>query len=327
MDRLKAMEAFVRIVDLGSFSAAATKMGVSNGVLSKHLTKLEQFLGARLLNRSTRHTSLTNIGREYYEFCVRILNDLRNQEAAIANLHGEMSGEIKVLVSKGFGNLHMGQATSDFMRLYPEIRVDLTLCEDTYIRSHSMIENGYDVAIRLSKIEEDSRIVARRIGTYDWIICASPRYLDEKGEPKELRELGNHKLLVSAKHAPDGFWICPDDENVSSLRLKTHLKANSFAALRRAALDGHGIALLPTYCVGSDLQQGTLRQVLADFALTEQVFAVLPHRALMPKKIQAFVKFMGKLFQEANWRGPDSQKRLPQDEVKPPTAKGSGFLQ
>jgi DNA-binding transcriptional LysR family regulator len=308
MDRLKAMETFVRVVDAGSFSSAASQMGVSNGLLSKHIMKLETLLGARLLNRTTRQINVTKIGREYHDFCVRILNDIRNQEATIADLQSDTRGELKVLVAKGFGSLHMGDAVSQFMRMYPDIQINLTLRENSFVRSHEIIENGYDVAIRWSKMEKDSAIIARRLGTLRWVVCAAPRYLEGKLEPEEPKDLEGHKILVTSRHAPDGFWRYNDGASRTPRKIAVHMRANSLIVLREAALQGQGIALLPTYCVGRDLQRGALRRVAQHLRTPDQpIYAIFPYRQLLPRKVRVFVDFMGKRLRKASWEedGPD----------------------
>jgi len=309
MDRFKTMETFVRVVDAGSFSAAASQMGVSNGLLSKHIMKLEAQLGARLLNRTTRHISVTKIGRDYHDFCVRILNEIRTQEATIADLHSDTGGELKVLVSKGFGSLHMGDVVCQFMQLYPDIQINLTLRENSQVRSHDIIENGYDIAIRWSKMERDSTIVARRLGTLRWVVCAAPSYLANKPEPQEPKDLTGHKILVTSRHAPDGFWRYADGTSRVPRKIPVHMRANSLIILREAALQGQGIALLPTYCVGQDLHEGTLRQVVPTLETAEQpIYAILPHRHLMPKKVRVFVEFMGRHLRDSPW---EKERALP----------------
>jgi DNA-binding transcriptional LysR family regulator len=204
MHRFEAMDTFVRVVANGSFAGAAEEMNVSRAIVTKRIMQLETALGAKLLNRTTRRLSATEIGLRYFDFCSRILNEMREEEANIGRLQQQPLGHLKVLAAKSFGSLHMGQAVSSFIQLYPGIQVSLTL-SDVTIRSLDPVEYGVDVAVRLQQ-QPDSSLFVRRLGTVVWVPCAAPAYIAQHGEAQHPLELGRHACLMHQVYMPDGHW-------------------------------------------------------------------------------------------------------------------------
>lgn len=299
MDRLKTMESFVRVVKAGSFSAAAGQLGMSRAMVTKHIIALERRLGARLLNRTTRRLALTEIGGEYYEFCARILREFETEEFSVARLQKEPQGSLRVIAPKSFGSLHLGAAIAKFALAYPKIAVSLIL-EDSSVRTFEFAENEYDVAIRLSPIA-NSTIAARKIGSLPWVVCASPAYLKRRGAPAAPKDLARHNCLLHVKLSPDRIWRFGGAAKTNrSIKVDGTFSSNSVLILRDAALAGLGVALLPTYCVGHDLDAGTLRRVLPEFPIRDRpLYVLFPENRLIPKKVRIFIAFIAAWYRSA----------------------------
>ncbi len=244
MDRLKAMETFVRVVRDGSFAAAAAKLGLSRAIVTKHVMQLEKQLGVRLINRTTRRSSVTDIGQGYFDFCVRVLAEMAEQDALVTRLQEEPRGELKLLAPKSFGSLHLGNVAAEFMALYPEIRVSLML-SDVSLHAFDLVEHGFDLAIRLHS-PSDSSLVARRIGSFHWLPCASPAYLTAHGAPATLDDLARHKCLLHSRHA-DGVWHF--ERESGEFPVKVHRRHDD--QQRHGAAPGH--AQRPGHRAAADL--------------------------------------------------------------------------
>lgn len=302
MDRLKAMETFVRVVREGSFAAASDQLGLSRAIVTKHVMQLEKQLGARLINRTTRRFSVTEIGQTYFDFCVRVLQDMAEQDALVNRLQEEPRGELKVLAPKSFGSLYLGNIVSDFMERYPEIRVTLML-SDVSMHGLDLVEHGFDLAIRV-QAPSDSSLVTRRIGALQWVLCASPAYLAAHGEPQTLDDLTRHKCLLHSKHG-DGVWHFDTSHGQQPVKVAGVISTNSVMVLHQVARNNMGIALLPTYCVGPDLATGALKQVLRDYAGPhESIYVLYPHRHLVATKIRLFIDFVAARISACPWDMP-----------------------
>lgn len=297
MDRLKTMESFVRVVKAGSFAGAGTQLGVSRAIISKHLQDLEDYLGARLFHRTTRRLSLTEIGLEYYGFCTRILDEMESEREDVTQLQREPRGTIKLMAPKSFGNLHIGPAIADFIGRYPEVHVSMLLSDDS-LNSYDLVDNGIDLAIRLSPVTESSA-VARRIGMLRWVLCSSPKYLKAHGTPRHPDDLARHNCLVHLKSSPDSVWRFKGPRGEATIKVAGSLSANSSLALRAGVKSGLGIALLPAYCIGPDLKSGNLIEVMTGYHLPERpVFALYPHRRHLPHKVRLLIDFLAERFRD-----------------------------
>ena len=295
MDLLKTMDSFVRVVRTGSFAGAAEQLGVSRAIVSKHIQFLEGHLAARLLYRSTRRLNLTEIGKSYHAFCIRILAQMEEQRVAVAGLQSEPRGTLKVMAPKSFGNTYVGAAIADFVARYPEVKVSLLL-QDGSVSSRDLIDNGVDVAIRLSPIN-NSTTIARQIGVSRWILCAAPAYLAAHGHPQAPDELARHNCLVHLKSSPDSLWALTGPKGPAPVKVAGTFAANSALALRAAATKGLGIALLPLYSISTDLAEGRLVEVLPDHRGPERpIIALYPHRPLLQAKVRLLVEFLAEHF-------------------------------
>lgn len=303
MDNLKAMEAFAAVVRCRSYAAAAESLGVSRAVVTKYVMQIENHLGARLLNRTTRRVSPTEVGEDYYGFCVDVLAGIRDKEAAIAARQHEAEGTVKVMAPKSFGSLYLGGVFADFVTRHPAIHVSLFLT-DLSLRSFDLVESGFDLAIRLTA-QADSSLMSRRIGTARWVLCAAPGYLAAHGAPNAPETLGNLPCVMHTRSPsmPGGAtWTFHGSDRDVTVKVTGPITVNSVMAARQAALEGAGLALLPTYCIGPDLKAGTLQAVLTDYAVAEeQISVIFPHRDLLPRKSRLVIDFLAEAFQSPPW--------------------------
>ena len=295
MDRIRTFESFVRVVKAGSFAGAANQTGVSRAMISKHIQDLESHLQARLFHRTTRRLSLTEVGANYYEFCVHILGEIDGKRTDIAALQREPRGALRLMAPKSFGNLRLAPLVAEFVALYPEMHVTMLLTDDS-LNTFDLVDHGIDLAIRLSPSAQSSAI-ARRIGGLQWILCASPGYLTQSAPPQTPGDLRQHNCLVHLKFAPDSIWRFTGPKGQAAVTVSGSLSANSSMALRAGALRDLGIALLPDYCVDDALASGALRKVLPDYRLAVRPFFVIyPHKRNLPHKVRLMVEFLSDKF-------------------------------
>jgi DNA-binding transcriptional LysR family regulator len=293
MDRLGTMEAFVAVVDAGSFSAAALRLRSSKSLVSRQIAALESELGARLFQRTTRSLTLTEEGRRYHEQVVRILADIAEANRSLSNLQAAPRGLLRVNAPMSFGYLHLAPAVPDFLMQCPEVELDLTM-NDRYV---DLIEEGVDLALRLGRLA-DSSLVARKLAPARRVVCASPTYLREHGVPQTPDDLKRHQCLCYSNIAASDEWrFVRQDGKTWPVEVKGRLHANNGDALREAALKGLGLVFLPTFIVGRDLQAGSLVSVLTDYVAQDSgLYAVYPHARHLSPKVRAFVDFLASRF-------------------------------
>jgi DNA-binding transcriptional LysR family regulator len=293
LDRITSMQVFVRVAALGSFSAAARALHLSQTMVTKHVAALEERLGVKLLHRSTRRLVLTEGGRSYLAACERILAEIEEAEASASLDRIEPRGTLRLNVPLTFGFRHVVPAITEFSRLYPAILVELGLAD----RVVDLIEEGWDLAIRIGRLK-DSSLVARRIAPCRTAVCAAPSYLREHGTPKTLDDLSGHNCLGYTLPSAAGAtrWVFgPEGDLVVSVQ--GNLRANNGDALLAAALAGHGLIYQPTFLVGDSLRRGDLVRVLSEYPTYDlAVHAVLPSGRQAPAKVRAFVEFLAERF-------------------------------
>ncbi len=294
------MESFVRVVRAGSFTIAASQLGLSRALVSRHVDDLETHLGARLLNRSTRSLSLTEEGTAYLEFCERVFSEIELNEQAISRTRTEPTGMLKVLAPKSFGTMHLADAVIAFAKAQPRLRVSLMLENTPYRGTYEFGERGLDLVLCFSTVRTAS-VTEEEIASLDWIVCASPAYLARAGRPRTPAELAQHSCLVHVDVAPnDSVWRFegPKDgtgplKSPVSVKVRGDFFSNSALGLRKAAVADLGIALVPSYCVADDLAAGRLEQVLPDYRVgARTLLAVYPRARVTPRKVAAFVEFL-----------------------------------
>lgn len=300
MPDLNLMAVYAHVVEGGSFSAAARRLGMSRSAVSKAVTKLEKALGARLLNRSTRHLSTTEIGAAFAEHCSRILDEATAAEQVVTSLHAKPRGVLKVAASVAFGTLHVAPALADFLERYPDLKIDMTITD----RTIDLAEEGYDVVVRVAR-EVPPNVVARRLAPVRRKLCATPGYFEQHGAPLAPQDLVSHNCLDYVHSGEQGLWRFTGPEGEIAVPVSGRLRINDDEALSQAVLGGLGIALLPTFIVGRELQTGSLRAALSEYIPVEQhVYAIyLPTRHL-PAKVRCFIDFLLEQFGAAPyWDG------------------------
>jgi DNA-binding transcriptional LysR family regulator len=293
LDRVTGMQVFVRVAALGSFSAAARALHLSQTMVTKHVAALENRLGVKLLHRSTRRLVLTEGGRSYLAACERILAEIEEAEASASLDRIEPRGTLRLNVPLTFGLRQIVPALTAFSRLHPAVSVDLGLA-DRYV---DLIEEGWDLAIRVGRLK-DSGLVARRLAPCRTIVCAAPSYLEARGAPRTLNDLSGHNCLgytlPSAIGA--GRWAFGAEGDLV-VPVEGNLRANNGDALLAAALAGQGLIYQPTFIVGDSLRDGSLLRVLSGHPTLELgVHAVLPSGRQAPAKVRAFVEFLAERF-------------------------------
>jgi DNA-binding transcriptional LysR family regulator len=294
MDRFRAAEIFRAIVECGSYTGAAKILGLSRSHLSKLIKELEDSLGARLLNRSTRQVRLTALGRDYYRSIVRILEDFRGLEESIRFQQSHVAGAIKVLAPKSFGVTALVRVVERFIALYPDVEITIYLLD----QDRDISEHGFDLALRYGA-QADSTYISRKICSVRFIACAAPDYLKRRGVPKVPDDLARHQCLRNVISAKNSTWkFCGPEETVQ-VAVRGALAANTSLPLREAALRGLGIGLFPRFGVEEDLKKGTLVEVLANYRVPElPLYAIYPDRNVTAK-LRVFIGFLASSFGES----------------------------
>lgn len=292
MDLLAGMAVFARVVDAGGISAAARDLRLSKSAVSKQLAALEDRLGARLLQRTTRRMSLTEAGANFLEHCRRVVAEAEAAESAVGALQAEPRGVLRVNAPMTFGTMHLAAAIPDFLARYPRVNVDLSLND----RLVDLLDEGFDVAVRIAKLA-DSSLVARKLAPARRVMVAAPSYLDRRGRPASLAELSAHDILSYSYLSSTDEWRFDGPDGEESVRLDGRLKANNGEVLLAACLAGSGIAALPTFISGPSLRAGTLVRVLPQYQNTGiGIHAVWPTGRHLSAKVRAFVDFLAERF-------------------------------
>ncbi len=260
MDKLEAMNAFVKVLTHGSYAEAGRALGLTRSAVSKAVMELEQLLGARLLDRTTRRVSATEVGHAYYERCVDIVARVEETEMQISRLHDEPRGVLRVNAPMSFGALYLGPAIAEFMAGYPDLRIELTL-NDRFI---DPLEEGVDVTVRIG-VMQDSSLIARRLAAVRRVLVAAPAYLKIHGTPKGPGDLTSHRCLVYGHTTTLQRWELTHDGQPLQAAVNSVLCSNNGDVLRAAAIGGQGIATLPTFLVGPDIKARRLKVVLPDY--------------------------------------------------------------
>lgn len=293
MDRWQAMEAFVRVVESGTFVAAAERLKMSTSSLSRLVADLEQHLGARLLNRTTRRLSLTEIGQSYYERCVTLLADLSEAEAIAGQAAAQPRGTVRITCSHGMAELRVAPAIATFVERHPAVKFDLVVSD----RLVDLVEEGFDLAIRVGPVGSE-RLVARRLGAIRLLLAAAPAYLARRGTPATLADLASHDALTYAYSSSPRLWRLLDSAGAAhDVRVGGSLHANSGEALRSAALAGLGLIYEPDFLLGEALARGELVRVLPAYTgATGDIWAVYPSRRHLSLKVRLFVDHIARDF-------------------------------
>lgn len=292
MDKLQAMQLFVRVVDSGSYTAAADQMEISRALASKLVQALEDQLGVRLLHRTTRKLSLTEAGERYYQRVSEILGSLNEAEALASELQADPRGRLRVSAPMSFAIHHLGAAVAEFQQRHPRIELELTLND----RQVDLVEEGFDMAVRIAKLA-DSSLVARRIAPCRMLLVASPDYLRRAGEPQHPQDLVAHNYLSYTLAARRDEIVLANGAERETVNLNGSLRVNNGDVIASAAAAGLGFCVSPSFLVWQRLQRGELVELLPQWQIPEiAVHAVYPAGRTLPAKTRSFIDYLVERF-------------------------------
>jgi DNA-binding transcriptional LysR family regulator len=288
VDLLSSMRTYVAVVDSGSFASAATRLDVSRAMVSKQVQKLEEHLGTRLLNRTTRRLSLTETGRAFHERSVQILSDVNEAEQIAGQMTTMPRGVLRVTIPLSYGQHRLGSIIGAYTQAYPQVQLDIALSD----RKVDLVEEGFDVAIRIGALPQ-SDLIARKLGVAHGIVCASPGYLATHGTPQTPGELSEHACLSYSLSGDGADWRLESANEHAIVPVTGPMKADNGDIIRLAAVAGAGIAFQPHFIVGEDTAAGRLVHVLPEWQSAEMgIYAVYPSRKHLSAKVRTFVDFL-----------------------------------
>jgi DNA-binding transcriptional LysR family regulator len=294
MDRLTAMSMFVRVVETGSFSAVAKEINTTQPTISKNVAELESWLGAKLLNRSTRSLRLTESGSDYYERCVAILQEVDEAEQSVGQLQTQPKGVVRISTVVAFGRLHVVPRLAQFIASYPDIRIDVRMND----RIVDMVEEGVDVAFRMGKLP-DSSLIAKTLCCSPMVTVAAPEYLKSHGIPQHPRDLKEHDCVIYTDLARSHDIDYLEDGDPLRIRVEGPLMTNNTEAMRAALLSGLGIAKAPKWLVGDALERGELVPLLDGYQTNPiDIHAVYPSGRHLPSKVRCFIDYFAEQYKQ-----------------------------
>ncbi|KYF66570.1 LysR family transcriptional regulator [Sorangium cellulosum] len=281
---------FMAVVDEGSFIAGGQAMGLTRSAAGKAVNRLEDRLGVRLLNRTTRALSLTDEGRVFYDRCLQILAAVDDAEASVAGRSGTPRGLLRLTVPDAFGRLVVLPLLRKYLEAWPDLQVEVSFTD----RLADIVEEGFDLAVRIGEPPPDTRLISRWVARYKAVLCASPSYIAERGEPLNLDELAGHDCLIFSSRNRRQSWRFVGDEGAwVKAQGPSRLRLDSGEAIRDAAVAGLGIAFLPDFLVAQDLAAGRLQQVLPDVEAEDvKIVTIYPTRRLLEPRVRRFIDLM-----------------------------------
>lgn len=301
MDRVVSIQLFIRIVETGSFSKGASAVGIAQPTATKAVAAMEQRLGARLLHRSTRGVTPTEVGALYYQKCKHIANEIDEADNLATLIQSQVGGTLRISTSVGFGRRVLVPLVLKYMGEHPDVTLDVSF-DDRYV---DLVEQGVDLAIRMGRLA-DSSLGARYLGRNPWVMVAAPSYLRAHPAPQLPTDLENHRCLIYSSVQGDERWnfVGPGGEE-SSVPVKGPLRSNNLSALLAAARSGMGLAVLPWYVARESVASGVVLPVLTNHALpTQDVHAVFPSPKLVPLKVSSFISFLQQALAGNWWQAP-----------------------
>lgn len=288
MDTLKSMKVFTTVVAAGSFAAAASRLDMSRAMASKHVLYLEERLGTRLLQRTTRKLGLTDSGAAYYERCAQILEEVEEAEAGAANLSATPRGILRLTMPISFSVRHVGPLITRYLEKYPEVQIDATLSD----RRIDLIEEGLDLALRVGP-SPDPGLIARRLATDRLVICAAPTYLEHHGRPARPEDLARHNCVLYSYSAAGSEWKMTGPDGEHTVKVSGNMRVNNGDLLNQVVLSGAGLMCQPEFLVGEDIRAGRLEEVLKEYSCEPLgIYAVFPSRKHLSAKTRTFVDFL-----------------------------------
>lgn len=297
MNKLREIECFIAVADLGSFVKAAEALGISKAAVSRTVLELEARLGSRLMQRTTRRLSLTEAGALYLERCKQIVAALEEADDLLSSGNAKPTGLLRINAPLTFGVLHLAPLWPMFLERHPEISLDITLSD----RIVDIIDEGYDMAIRIARLS-DSTLVHRKLTSTSLHVCASPAYLDAHGTPAHPHELAQHQTISYSYNQSKDEWQFSGPEGPVSVRVSSRLHVNNGDSCVQAALGGIGITRQPTFMIDQHLRSGQLVSILEDYGSPELgIYAVYPSRTHLPAKMRAMLDFLTEAFAQVHW--------------------------
>jgi len=293
MNLFSNLELFVKTIEVGNFSALGRQLHMAPSSISRQINTLEEDLGVRLLQRTTRSISLTEAGQIYFERVSKILGDLEEAQLAITQLQANPRGVLRLNIAIPFGERNIVPLIPEFLAQYPDLKIDLAL-ED---RAIDLVEERVDLAIRIGRLS-DSSIVARKLADNQFVVCASQQYFETHGLPVTPDDLTHHNCIINKNIHNSDTWQFRDGKSTQNISVSGNFLANTGGALYRAMLSNLGIAVLPTWFVGEDIKQGTLQAVLEDYevdlpAMTDSaIYALYPAGEYLPPKVRVFIDYL-----------------------------------
>lgn len=297
MDRFQEMQAFVAVVDAGSFVRAADALDISKTAVSRLVGDLEARLGTRLLHRTTRKLSLTPEGEVFHERCRQVLDDVSEAEAELTVRSGESVGRLRINVPVTFGLLHLAPLWPAFMALHPKVELDITLAD----RVVDLVDEGYDLAVRIARLQPSS-LVSRQLSSTRLVLCASPEYLRRHGTPVHPSDLAQHAVIAYTLLSTGDHWAFEGPQGPVGVTVAPRMRTNSGDTCCAAALQHRGLVLQPTFLVGPHLASGALVEVLPQYRSIELgVFAVYPSRKHLTPKVRVLIDFLVDALRARAW--------------------------
>lgn len=294
MGQLENMQIFIKVVETGGITKAAEQLNLAKSAVSKRLSEIEKQLSVKLINRTTRKSSLTEAGNAYYQKCKLILEEVDDLNCQISSVQQSLNGALKLAVPLSFGVVHLVKALELFAKQHPSLQMDLDF-SDRYI---DLVEEGFDLAIRIGTLA-DSSMHARAIAPISHILCASPEYLALNGSPSTPEQLKSHPLLRYSRMPLAGIELTDKDNKKFTVPMESHCIANNGDFLKAMAVSGHGIAFLPRFIVWQELANGTLESVMQNYQLAQmKAYAVYPQNRYLPKKVRMLIDFLSEHFGE-----------------------------
>ena len=288
MDLFASMRMYVAVVDGGSFAAAADKLDISRAMVSKQIQKLEEHLGTRLMNRTTRRLSLTETGREFYERSTQIMGDVEEAKQIAGQMTRVPQGVLRLTIPLSYGQHRLAAVIGDYTQGYPQVRLDISLSD----RKVDLIDEGFDLAIRIGAMPQ-SDLIARKLGGVRSVVCAAPAYLSKHGTPHTPADLVRHACLGYTLTGTGADWRLEGPDGSVAVAISGPIRADNGDIIRLAALGGAGIVFQPNFIVGDDIAAGRLVRVLPDWQSAELgVYAVYPSRQHLSAKVRTFVDFL-----------------------------------
>jgi DNA-binding transcriptional LysR family regulator len=293
MDRMTSMTTFVKVVETGGFAAAGRKLGMSPSTVTGHVQALEERLGVRLLNRSTRKLSLTEVGKAYFDRTQHILADLEEVDSMAQALNSTPRGQLRLNASVTVPPL-LAPVIAEFTALHPDVTLSMAMSD----RMVDLVDEGFDLAIRLVPVP-DSSLIVRRIGSYRLVVCGAPDYLARRGIPRAPGDLAGHNCLSFSQSPWSSEWRFNGADGETAIQVTGNLETNSANALRLAAVHGQGLAMMPSFLVVDEVKSGRLVPLLTEFSSSEYpISAIYPHRHHLSAKVRSFLDLLTKRYRE-----------------------------